>query len=173
MEYDGAFEWATFLLAAAKGRLDNAGVPAARVFIEPGADAVWDTCCIDGVGEGQLWVATTQVYPATGQLTPDPQPVRCHPTAFAATMIVGLLRCAHTLDDQGHPPTVEQVTEDAEKVARDRTLLRDAILCDAGPALDTGGFSLGVWQPLGPMGGCVGGQWTLTVALPSCPCEEN
>lgn len=173
MDYDGAYEWSTVLLAAAQARLTDAGVPAARVFLEPGATAVWDTCCIDDGREGQLWVATTQVYPATGQLTPDTQPVRCQPSGFAADLIVGVLRCAHTLDDQGNPPTVEQVTADAEKVARDRTLIRDAILCDAGPRLDVGGYRLGGWVPLGPQGGCVGGQWTLTIALPSCPCEEH
>lgn len=161
------------LLTAVTDRLDGFAVPVCRAFLAPGAQVPWDTCCDCGSGaEGQAWVAVERMYPANG-LAQDTSPQRCHPREYAADVVVGILRCAHTVDDQGNAPAASVVSADAEKVARDRKILRDALLCGfVGEEGDPGEFRLGVWQPLGPGGGCVGGAWSATIAVPACRCEE-
>lgn len=144
-----------------------------RSFIAPGLTVPWDDCCPDcGGAEGQAWVGVgpAGMFPAGPFPSQDTSPQRCAPHEYAAEVVVGVLRCAHTVDDQGHPPTAVQVTADAAKVHRDAAIVRDALLCCYAADLDPGEFRLGAWAPLGPQGGCVGGQWTATIRLPACPC---
>lgn len=168
---DGLIERQALILAAVQARLDAVDAPVCRAFLGPGAQVPWDTCCEcrDG-GEGQAWVVVDRFYPADG-LAQDVSAQRCHPSGYAADLTVGVLRCAHTVDDRGEAPSAVTVTGDADKVARDRQAVRDALLCDVlGPDADPGTFRLGVWQPLGPSGGCVGGSWQATIAVPACRC---
>ncbi|MFN2347639.1 MAG: hypothetical protein ABR616_18250 [Dermatophilaceae bacterium] len=164
----------TAILAAVEERLDAADARVCRAFLAPGSSATWDTCCECRTGrEGQAWVAVSNVYPVDPFPSEDAGAQRCSPHEYAADIVVGILRCAHTVDDQGTAPTAAQVTADAVKVARDRALVRDALLCGyLSPDDDPGTFRLGRWTPLGPQGACVGGEWRATVALPSCPCVE-
>ena len=161
------------ILDAITDRLDGFDVPVCRAFLAPGAQVPWDTCCECGSGsEGQAWVAVERMYPANG-LDQDASAQRCHPNGYAADLVAGILRCAHTVDDQGVAPEAAVVTGDAAKVARDRKILRDALLCGfVGEDGEPGEFRLGFWQPLGPGGGCVGGSWTATIAIPACRCAE-
>lgn len=169
---DGLYERQVALVGFLNVRLAAASVPVCRSFVAPGAQVPWDVCCGCSAGvEGQAWVAVERVYPVAPFPQQDSGAQRCHPSEYAADLVVGILRCAHTVDDQGEPPAAATVTADAGKVARDRKLMLDTLLCDfAGVDADPGTFRLGFWQPLGPSGGCVGGSWTATVALPACRC---
>lgn len=158
------------LLGTVLARLDDHAAPVCRAFLAPGAAAPWDTCCDCPTGEGQAWVAIERVYPAGPFPNEDAGAHRCAPNEYGANLTVGVLRCAAVVDDHGRAPTGERVTADGEKVARDRALVRDAILCDyLAPDDDPGSFRMGGWDPLGPAGGCVGGRWRLTVAVGSGP----
>lgn len=169
---DGLYERQHRLLDLLGVRLSAFGVPVCRAFVAPGAQVPWDTCCECGSGsEGQAWVAVERFYPVAPFPQQDVGAQRCHPTEFAADIVVGILRCAHTVDDQGNAPSAPTVTADAGKVARDRKIALDALLCDfLGDDPDPGTFRLGFWQPLGPGGGCVGGSWSATIAIPACRC---
>lgn len=171
---DGLYEQQDRLLGLLTTRLDGFGAAVCRAFLAPGAQVPWDTCCECGSGsEGQAWVGVERVYPVAPFPQQDAGAQRCHPSEYAADLVVGILRCAHTVDDRGDAPPASVVTEDAGKVARDRKLMLDTLLCDfVGDDDDPGTFRLGFWQPLGPGGGCVGGSWTATVALPACRCAE-
>ena len=82
----------------------------------------------------------------------------------------GVARCATTITDQGLLPTAE------EEEAQALTLLDDAdrlhlALCDAARrASDRGiidAWTMNEWEPIGPEGGVVAGQQTITVQLSS------
>jgi hypothetical protein len=160
------------LLGCVDDRLGFYDVPVCRSFWHPGADAPWDACgTTEGGAEGQAWVAVQRVYAADSFPTENAAGQRCVPYGYAADLRVGILRCAATVDGNGRAPSPEQVTVDAVKVSRDRQIALEAITCcfvteDDDPGI----FLLRGWTPLGPQGGCVGGAWDLTVAVPPCPC---
>lgn len=162
------------LLACLVVRLDELDAPVCRAFWHPGSTAPWDACGTeDGGAEGQAWVAVPRVYPSDNFPTETIDAHRCFPRGFAAEVVVGVLRCAATVDSSGRAPTAEQVTMDALKVSRDRAIALDAIVCCLiGEDADPGEYRLGAWEPLGPNGGCVGGQWTVTVAVDACRCLD-
>jgi hypothetical protein len=157
---DPVLEKACALLAIVKGRLGQTdeGLPGRASLVPGGAAVAWDDCC-----EGQLWVRIGRIFafdrfpePATGAL-------RCETTSWAAEYEVGVLRCAATVDDNGDPPTVEQLLADVERSMADAAALRQALLYDFG-----GEFSLvaiGQWLPTEVEGACVGGTMTVTVPV--------
>lgn len=173
MSRDLEGEQAAALLGAVTNRLDGYDAPVCRSFVAPGASAPWDVCCECAAGEGQAWVAIERVYPADPFPSQDSGAQRCHPAEYGVELVAGVLRCAHTVDDRGHPPDAGVVTGDADKVGFDRAVVREAILCDFAGDADPGTFRLGAWTPLGPSGGCVGGAWRLTAAAGSCGCPET
>ena len=160
------------LLACLEDRLNGYGVPVCRAFIHPGSTAPWDACGVaEGGAEGQAWVAAARM---------SPQPIqdagqRIRPVEFAAEVVVGVLRCAATVDDHGNPPSVDAVMGDAQKQTRDAAIIREVYECCYVQATDagTGEFRLGDWEPLGPLGGCVGSQWRATILVPACPCPPG
>lgn len=170
---DPVFDRAKRLLDNVDLALDRVNAPACRSFVAPGADAPWDTCCDCPAGEGQAWVAVSRYFPTESFPDPAAGAHRCHPREYAVELVAAVLRCATVVDDAGQPPSAAAVTDDARKVGRDRQALLEAILCGyVGDDADPGEFRLGEWTPLGPLGGCVGGQWTLTVRAPYCPCPD-
>lgn len=153
--------------------LEEYGAATCRTFIAPGASAPWDVCCsCSREHEGQAWVAVQRYAPAGTFPSEALLPLRCGPDQYVASIDVGVLRCASTVDDAGNVPTVDQWTEEALKVSRDRTLVQYALLCRFAEEADLypGGIALGGWVPLGPQGGCVGGQTSVSVAVGGCRC---
>ena len=160
------------LLACLEDRLAAYDVPVCRAFIHPGAMAPWDACGESGDGaEGQAWVGVSGIAP---QPTQDAGQ-RIQPVEYAVSVVVGVLRCAAVVDDQGNPPTVEAVMADAEKQTRDAAIVREVLECCYPKMTDAarGEFLMGNWEPLGPLGGCVGGQWRATILAPACPCPKE
>ena len=156
---------AAVLLSHVLEALDGAGAGVCRSFVVPGLSVPWDECCpCSNYREGQAWVRIAGVQ-ASSTFPGGADPHRCGPKQYAADLAVGVLRCAHTLDDAGNPPSAATITGDADKVSRDRAILRDAIVGRYFPTLDPGDMVLRSWAPLGPSGGCVGGEWTLAVSV--------
>lgn len=158
------------LLDCAEDALIENGRPAALVHLVPGLQVAWDNCC---EGEGQLWVRVLQVYPTGGPAAPFPQQdvgQSCGVAHLAAVLGVGVVRCVHTLDDQGDPPTGQEMTGDALGMTADMAILLGAIECcfiaDRRPTP-----RVGVWTPQGAQGGCGGGEWQLTVGVSACGCN--
>jgi hypothetical protein len=165
----------SMLLDCVTENLDAVGVPVCRAFVHPGSMAPWDACGVsEGGAEGQAWVAVERVYPVDPFPQQDLSSQRVGLVEFAADVIVGVLRCAATVDDQGNPPPAAAVMADSVAQTRDLAILRDALLCCYYPSVDSdpGEFRLGTWEPLGPQGGCVGGQWRATIRIPACPCPS-
>lgn len=159
------------LLDCAETALDGCGRSVGRAFLAVG-DVAHDNCCED---EGQLWVRLIEAYPSASGTTPFPaQATNAQPCGIkilAARVAVGIVRCAHTLDDQGNAPTAEELTFDALGATADASILLSAIqCCDVLTRSPVQALRIGRWTASGPQGGCVGGEWELVLGLDNCGC---
>ncbi len=159
------------LLLCAETALDDCGRPVDLVTIAPGQSVAWDNCCEDG---GQLYVRVVEVFPTGGTTAAFPSidtQQQCGVSMLAAQIAVGVIRCAHTIDDDGNPPSAAEMTADALGTTADMTILLDAIQCCFGPQQKH--FKVSNWTPQGVRGGCVGGEWNLYVAVGPCACQTD
>lgn len=158
------------LLECADDALTSCGDPTGLVHLAPGAEVAYDNCC---EGEGQLWVRAVNVFPTGGPRVPFPQvdaQQQCGVSALGVRLGVGVIRCAHTLDDGAEPPTAEEMTSDALQTTSDMQILLGAIRCCFTEQVNGPAPKIEQWLPTGPRGGCVGGEWTLIVPLDVCGC---
>lgn len=160
------------LLSCVDEALRDYDAPTCRSFLAPGGPPAWDVCCDCGTGDGQLWVQVAEAFPTDDFPSPVAGANRCPPSGFGARLVVGILRCAAVVDDQGRAPSSERLTADALKVQRDRAIVYEALRCCYLVDADPGTYQIGSWTPLGPQGGCVGGAVNVTVAAPACRCPE-
>lgn len=132
-----------------------------RVAVYPGVQVPWDTCGDNGCTskDGQLW-ANLVSFTATGQ-------GECERVTFTA--IVGVVRCEKgRVRDDGKLPRVEDTEADATQQAADADSIWEAFHCCVNRPDSLRDVSLTNWTALGPSGGCVGGQWTITGVLDTC-----
>lgn len=125
---------------------DHPSEPPARVLLMPGADVVHDDCC-----DGQLWARVIEVLPHYS--TPG-RGKNCGVDYWTATIGLGIVRCAATLDSRGNPPSAENMSADTVLQNLDAHLLSGVFACFSHVTRVTR------WRPVGPRGGCVGGEWT-------------
>lgn len=128
-----------------------------RVLVMPGAEVVHDDCC-----DGQLWTRVIQIEPVTLRNIQT----RCGIVAFQATIGVGIVRCAATIDDNGNAPSEAEMTADAFQVSDDAEEIGNALSCSKDIQ------ALLLWTPSGPLGGCVGGEWQVSARFDICACPE-
>ena len=119
------------------------------------------------------YVQIAQVSPTDDFPIQQTGPMRCPPSGQILELNIGILRCAAVVDDQGRAPSSEQMTADALKVQRDRTIVYEAIRCCYLEDADPGTYVIGAFTPLGPGGGCVGGTTSLTLAARVCKCPPE
>lgn len=103
---------------------------------------------------GMAWVRLTSVYPATVMGTPSVEPNNCA-MGLGFDLELGVVRCSSLPDDQGNPPSAADLLGDTTLQVADMFSMRAAILC-CGQASD---WLLGLYTPIGPEGGVVGGTW--------------
>lgn len=157
-----------------------------RACVVPGAVA-WDSCDDPCGGKnadgGQLTVNMLRMYPTSPFPTEDRSVQGARncptPTTTAVELAVTLLRCAPTVDEQGCPPTCEELAEAARIVHVDAVTVLNALYCclpGTGRGRRGRKFVMGQQRTIGPAGGCVGIEQRVTVAMPRCaPCpgEES
>lgn len=159
------------------------GCPTCRSCVVPGLVA-WDSCddpCDNAGGQGQLTVSMGRMYPSSKGAFPaeERQVIGVNgcavPQFTALELIVTLLRCAPGPNEQGCPPSCEELTTAAGILHADAVTVYNALLC-CFP--ETSGrrrgqmFVVGQQRPVGPQGGCVGIEQRITVALPHCLCPQ-
>lgn len=160
-----------------------------RSCVVPGLPA-WDSCddpCgqapADDAG-GQLSVSVVRMYQSTSFPAPDregPSPAtqgrRCvPPPALAVELRVTLLRCAPPPAEDGCPPSCDELGEAARILHVDMATVYNALVCCLpGASSRRKGlqFYVGQQRTVGPEGGCVGLEQSVTIALPSCGCPEG
>ncbi len=152
----------TTLLAAVKAEVEECGPELSLAFLNPGLDVAWDVCC-----GGQLWIRVVRLHPV------NPLPTKAFPVSacdypLGTQIAIGVIRCQTGLEalDQGTFPTESQMTGDADQMLLDMAAIY-RVLCGQKIMIDT-------WTPLGPKGGCYGGEWTAWLEDFSLPnCEES
>lgn len=153
------------VLACVRDALIEADRDVSLAHLAPGGEVAWDACC-----DGQLWVRLIDVYPTNPFPTEDTQQLRCTIVELAARIGVGVMRCAHTVDDNGRPPTAAEMTADTVETTADATIVSSALMCCTPNLPIIRSIKLGHWTPAGPQGGCVGGEWQALIALDWCGC---
>lgn len=136
--------------------------PGRVIAITPGVQAAHDNCC---EGQGQLYMRVQSIEPNVGDARATRAP--CGVLSWTVTFGLGIIRCAHTVNDQGKAPTAAQVESDGFDMTRDLTELQEVVLCHEATR------SIMMWTPQGVDGGCHGGEWLFTSRVSTCPCPEE
>lgn len=124
----------------------------------PGARPTWDQCDCDG----QIWGRIVSMIPGATQARGTAAP--CGIIHWTVTLAVGIIRCIHTVDDNGNIPTPEEIDADGQQMLDDLAALEEAIKCDEDV------LTMVSWVPHLQQGGCSGGEWTFTIRLMNCGC---
>lgn len=171
-----------------------AGCPC-RTGVVPGAPAA-DGCdggCDMQPGEypGQLTVSVTRLYASDRNAFPRElgstqgigSGVRdlancAMPQSTAVELAVTLWRCVPVSTDEGCPPAMDALNESAMQFHADMLAVQQGILCCLAGTDTTQRrgrrYIMGQTRTLGPQGGCVGFQASVTVALDDCiPCPPE
>lgn len=128
----------------------------------PGNEVSWDYCGECSGGQcGMGYVRVVSVFPSQQFPQQDPLPGACA-TPLVVELAVGALRCVPVMDSDGSLPDEAAFLETGLGVFADMAAIRNAVDC-----CDLGGrdVAIGAYQPLGPRGGCVGGEWSVWVSL--------
>lgn len=124
----------------------------------PGDGVAYDYSseCADACGMG--WVRLTTGYPSSqvGQVNTN---LRNCSAVLGFEVEVGIIRCAPMPNDQGEPPSPEEMALATQAQIADMLLMRQAINC----CRDSNNYVLGAYTPVGPEGGVVGGVWNLAM----------
>lgn len=110
---------------------------------------------------GMAWVRLESGWPSTTFPSPAASAACNAPLAF--NLEVGIAYCAPTLTDGGEPPDLAAQFDSTRLQLAAMSTIRRAIIC-CFPASTIHSVVLGVYQPMGPQGGVVGGYWSIAVA---------
>lgn len=142
------------VLAAIEAHYDaqSVGLPGRR-YVASGPAIVWDC--------EQLTVHADRTFPFDGNVTggsPDPFQAAAGFAARAALIVIELVRCHPTIDDDGDAPPVDAERAAAKQLYMDSQMQVNAIIAgvhdDRLTALNS--LAIGDWQGEGPDGGYVG-----------------
>lgn len=136
---------------------DGGGTPCWCGFY-PGAQVSWDYCgeCSGGAC-GMGYVRMVNAYRSADLVNPDLS-LQCT-TPVTVQLAVGAVRCVPMATENGSLPDEETMWESSLAILADMTALFAAIECCPGVHI------LGEYNPVGPQGGCAGGEWTVWVSL--------
>lgn len=129
----------------------------------PGDGVVTDYAgCSQWERNGMAWVRQTLMYPASGIDVVNTTVNNCA-SLTGMDIELGMVRPVAVVDDRGNPPTPEEYEAAAAVMNDDAEVMLAAVqCCDRLHDLD---YILGTYQPFGPLGGVVGGTWSVAVVL--------
>lgn len=108
------------------------------------------------------------LFIAVSQIAPEPGTVQSGAPQIAAGMqlVVGVLRCAPSMDKQGRPPEPDQHLAAADQVLSDAEVMLEAIITLAsGPEFSAGDLTDVAWAPIIPDGGVGGGAVSMLLGV--------
>jgi hypothetical protein len=145
-------------------KMAEAGVRPCKIFLSPTPATALDVCCSDDDCDGQAWVALINTKPIGDARNNTPCAVQ-----IEAMFVLGIARCAYTLDDQGEAPDAEQISENAVGVYRDFGIMRDAVALFAEEfGLFKNDYRLGDFDVHPVRGGCSAYTLEILLVLGSC-----
>lgn len=123
--------------------------------VMPGALAPFDFA-----DDGMAWVRVTQAFPSLQFPNQSLDARRSCASPLAYGIEVGIVRCAPKYDHAGNPPSAAEEFESTRIQLADMAAMRRAINCCLGKR----DAVLGIYTPIGPDEGGIGGTWTVNVA---------
>lgn len=152
----------TDLAACLCAQIEEDGLPPTCFCgVIPGDVAVGDYAGDCDVSCGMAWVRLITSYPATGVGAADETAGNCS-ASLGVDIEVGIMRCMDVHED-GTPLSAEELLEVARLQTADMMAMWRAVFCCN--SLSNKDFILNAYQPLGPMGGLVGGAFVLRTVL--------
>ena len=148
----------------AKLAADTIGGAVCRCSLMAGDTAIADICEIDADtgADGQAWVRVVRVFTSREFPRPSTDAYNaCTGGLWVAEYELGVLRCAVGPDDEGQPPSADQLNREAAKVMDDAYALRLTAECCLPSVFPR---RAGQWSPRSS-GGCTGGTVTVTVQM--------
>lgn len=132
--------------------------------VVPGAAATQDYMgdCSDEEPCGMAWVRIVNIYPSTITGQQDITPRNCG-KGLGFDVEIGMMRCMSVGDESGGPPTDAEVLDASQTQLNEAMTMRRAVECCT--ATNEMSVILGQYLPMGPLGGVVGGAWTLHVGI--------
>jgi hypothetical protein len=151
----------------------DAGAPERVCLSVPGAIA-WDGCDC-----GQLALTVNRIYgsrtfPAEGADVANEQ--SCGMPLAVADVTVSVVRCVAGPDDQGNPPSCEQLLADARTWHADVYAVRHAVACCLRDMVDNNQvveWQLNATAAAGPEGLCAGSTTQMFIGLDACLCPPG
>lgn len=160
----GELKWYTVAARLEQAIYEALSVTPDRHGIVPGAIA-WDACDC-----GLLAVSVGTIYPT--EQFPNPAQVRvsnaCDAPWEAAEIIMQVVRCTPTADDNGNPPTTAALDGSAREILTDAHQMMRAVsvtLCQMNRDREISDFLMRALTPQGPSGACGGNELRAVVAL--------
>lgn len=176
-----SYLWATALLDCACDALEQwtTGRCPDRACVYNGTVNVpMDDCC-----EGQLWVAWGRTIPTDWKAQsfgsfPTRAPRTSSVSAACLSLIafdfeIGIVRCAPTIDDEGNPPSCQEIERSAMQQHEDAWALLRGVLCCLRD-FDSQGYYVS-WEqqePIEDEGACVGSVLRVSIGHEICPCID-
>lgn len=152
------------LLEDALTAASRACTSAKRQIIAVG-EVAFDDCC-----DGQVWARLISAVPAPQTNQTPAAAQACGVVMWDATVGIGMVRCAATVNDQGAAPAPSVLCYEALTATADMAALQAAISCDLAPTRGARRVRFLRWDAIGPEGGCVGGEWQISVLVDVCGC---
>lgn len=167
------FNIATTVLECVRSRIEDvAGLPKfGRACVIPG-EVAWDACDC-----GQLTITNPTQFSSVSFPIPSVgnTDTNCGAPYTVSTFEVTALRCAPTMDRNGHPPTCTQLQNAAQLLYQDKFYMRAAVQCCLAELKNSNSledYAISSTTEVGPRGGCVGATLSFNVSLiANCPCE--
>lgn len=158
----------------------------ARAAVYPGEEiAPMDVTCITDTGHGQAATRVYRIFPVTSRFPQQdfsPRFQQCGRAQFGITIEMTVYRCAAQMDDNGNPPTVEEIEWNSRVQMDDAAAMRRAVECcwapraagevpgEALPYTTTGEYVLDDYNPVGPAGDGFGGRMRVQFPVLEVPC---
>lgn len=111
----------------------------------------------DGDGCGMAWVRLVTSYPSATVGQAVTTQGNCGAN-IGADVEIGIMRCISAEE----VPNEAELLESFDQQMKDMETMRRALLCCS--TLNSKDFILGSYRPTGPIGGLVGGTWTIYLA---------
>lgn len=156
------FDRLTDLAACLCAQIEKDGSPPTCFCgVIPGDTAVADYAGDCDVACGMAWVRLVSSYPAVGVGRVDETAGNCS-ASLGFDVELGIMRCINVPEDGGPPSDAELLESTRLQTADMMTMWRAVACC---PSLSSKDFMLSGYQPMGPLGGMVGGGFTIRAVL--------
>ena len=154
--------WIANLMLKMRECLCNEVAPTCWCGLYPGDQVPMEFCGECDSGKcGMAYVRLASAYPSSEFPFPDSDAQCVAPLAYQVA--VGVMRCVPVANDDGSLPDPGDILTSTLAHLDDQQAVARAVRCCVTTNAHGMAHVMGEWQPIGPQGGCVGGEVMVTV----------